>query len=152
AFARVPRARFVPEAARSESEADRALDIGQGQTISQPYVVARMTEALELRGEERVLEVGTGSGYQTAILAELIRARHVVRSIEILAPLAERAGHVLAELGYANVEMRVGDGARGWPEDAPYDAILVAAAPPEVPQALLDQLAVGGRLCIPVGP
>jgi protein-L-isoaspartate(D-aspartate) O-methyltransferase len=152
AFARVPRARFVPEAARDEAEADRALDIGQGQTISQPYVVARMTEALELSGGERVLEVGTGSGYQTAILAELVRPPQVVRSVEILPDLAARARRLLADLGYAHVEVRVGDGALGWPEAGPFDGILVAAAPPEVPQALLDQLALGGRLCIPVGP
>jgi protein-L-isoaspartate(D-aspartate) O-methyltransferase len=152
AFARVPRERFVPERLREDADQDRALDIGCGQTISQPYVVARMTEVLELSGTERVLEVGTGSGYQTAVLAELLPAPNVVRSLEIVAELAERARRVLSELGYERVEVRVGDGALGWPEAAPFDRILVAAAPPEVPQPLLDQLAVGGRMVIPIGP
>jgi protein-L-isoaspartate(D-aspartate) O-methyltransferase len=152
AFASVPRAKFVPEHARIDSEEDRALDIGCGQTISQPFVVARMTEALQLRGDERVLEVGTGSGYQTAILAEMLPPPNRIYSIEFIPELAERARRVLTELGYSNVEVQIGDGALGWPQAAPFDAILVAAAPPEVPQSLLDQLSIGGRMVIPVGP
>lgn len=151
AFARVPRVAFVPQALRADAEADRPLDIGHGQTISQPFIVAAMTEALALGGEERVLEVGTGSGYQTAILCELLQPPAVVRSIEILPELAARAARVLGALGYGNVELRVGDGAAGWPSAAPFDAIVVAAAPPTVPPALLEQLAPGGRLVIPVG-
>jgi len=152
AFARVPRARFVPPELLVEAEEDRALDIGQGQTISQPYVVARMTEALGLRERERVLEVGTGSGYQTAILAEMLPPPNLIHSVEIIPELSERAAQLLAELGYGAVRFLVGDGALGWPQAAPFEAILVAAAPPEVPQPLLDQLAVGGRMVIPVGP
>ena len=146
AFARVPRSFFVPDEARDEAEADRPLEIGCGQTISQPYVVAAMIEALEMTGRERVLEVGTGSGYATAILAEMMPVSAEIRSVEIIPELAGRAGRVLAELGYGNVQLRVGDGALGWPEAAPFDAILVSAAPYEVPPALLDQLAPGGRL------
>jgi len=152
AFARVPRSFFVPEEAQDDAEADRPLDIGCGQTISQPYVVAAMIEALELTGRERVLEVGTGSGYATAILAEMLPVSAPVRTVEIIPDLAERARRVLLELGYQNVQVRVGDGALGWPEAAPFDAILVSAAPREVPPALLDQLAPGGRLVVPVGP
>jgi len=152
AFARVPRRFFVPEEAQDFSEGDHPLEIGHGQTISQPYVVAAMTEALRLEGRERVLEVGTGSGYQTAILCELLPLGATVRTIEIVPELSWRAERTLRELGYENVEFRVGDGALGWPEAAPYDAILVAAAPEEVPQALLEQLAPGGRMVIPVGP
>ncbi|MCA1826525.1 MAG: protein-L-isoaspartate(D-aspartate) O-methyltransferase [Myxococcales bacterium] len=152
AFARVPRRFFVPEEAQGESEADRPLDIGHGQTISQPFIVAAMTEALQLQGRERVLEVGTGSGYQTAILAELLPLSTTIRTAEIVPELAWRAQRVLRELGYDNVEFRIGDGALGWPEAAPYEAILVAAAPAVVPPALLEQLAPGGRLVIPVGP
>ena len=151
AFARVPRAAFVPEEAQPEAHADRPRDIGHGQTISQPFIVAAMTEALRLQGRERVLEVGTGSGYQTAILCELLPLDATVRTVEIVPELSWRAQRVLRDLGYANVEFRVGDGALGWPEAAPYDAILVAAAPPVVPSALLEQLAPGGRLVIPVG-
>lgn len=151
AFDRVPRPAFVPAELRDEAEADRALDIGLGQTISQPFIVASMTEALELRGGERVLEVGTGSGYQTALLAELLPPPAVVRSVEVRAELLDRARETLARLGYRNVAFRLGDGRLGWPEAAPFDAILVAAAPAEVPEALFEQLAPGGRLVIPVG-
>jgi protein-L-isoaspartate(D-aspartate) O-methyltransferase len=152
AFGRVPRRFFVPEDAQPWAEGDHPLDIGHGQTISQPYIVAAMTEALQLEGTERVLEVGTGSGYQTAILCELLPLTATVRSIEIVPELAARAGRTLRELGYDNVEVRIGDGAKGWPEVAPFDAIVVAAAPAEVPASLLEQLAPGGRLVIPVGP
>jgi protein-L-isoaspartate(D-aspartate) O-methyltransferase len=144
----VPRHEFVPEAQREHAYEDRPLPIGHGQTISQPYIVAVMSEALELDENERVLEIGTGSGYQAAVLGELARE---VYSIEIVAPLAERAKVDLARLGYDNVHVRQGDGYRGWPEQAPFDAIVVTAAPDHVPQALVDQLAVGGRLVIPVG-
>ncbi|TMB10545.1 MAG: protein-L-isoaspartate(D-aspartate) O-methyltransferase [Deltaproteobacteria bacterium] len=152
AFARVPRRFFVPEEGQPYAEGDHPLEIGYGQTISQPYIVAAMTEALQLEGRERVLEVGTGSGYQTAILCELLPLASTVRTIEIVPELAGRAERTLRELGYENVEFRVGDGARGWPEATPYDAIVVAAAPEEVPAPLLQQLAPGGRLVIPVGP
>jgi protein-L-isoaspartate(D-aspartate) O-methyltransferase len=152
AFARVPREFFVPEEYQDEADADHPLDIGCGQTISQPYVVAAMTEALQLAGRERVLEIGTGSGYATAILAEILPVSAPIRTIEIIPELADRARRVLRELGYHNVEVRVADGALGWPEAAPFDAILVSAAPREVPAALLDQLAAGGRMVLPVGP
>jgi len=152
AFGRVPRRFFVPEEAQAYAEGDHPLEIGYGQTISQPYIVAAMTEALDLQGHERVLEVGTGSGYQTAILAELLPLGSTVRTIEIVPELSLRAERTLRELGYDNVRFRVDDGAKGWPEAAPYDAILVAAAPDDVPAALLEQLAPGGRLVIPVGP
>lgn len=149
AIARVPRHLFVPEAHRPEAYGDHPLPIGRGQTISQPYIVAYMTELLDPRPEHRVLEIGTGSGYQTAVLAELVRE---VYSIEIIDELAERARGVLTSLGYTHVRLRTGDGYRGWPEAAPFDGILVTAAPPEIPQALVDQLAVGGTLVVPVGP
>jgi protein-L-isoaspartate(D-aspartate) O-methyltransferase len=152
AFGRVPRRFFVPEEAQPYAEGDHPLEIGYGQTISQPYIVAAMTEALDLQGYERVLEVGTGSGYQTAILAELLPLGSTIRTLEIVPELSLRAERTLRELGYDNVRFRVDDGAKGWPEAAPYDAILVAAAPDEVPAALLEQLAPGGRLVIPVGP
>jgi len=145
----VERHRFVPEAVRADAYADRPLPIGQGQTISQPYIVALMTELAAVRPGARVLEVGTGSGYQAAVLSLLAGE---VYTIEIVAPLAEEARERLARLGYANVTVRAGDGYRGWPERAPFDAILVTAAPPEIPEPLLRQLAPGGRLVAPVGP
>lgn len=148
AMRRVPRHRFVPGDQRPHAYADRPLPIGHRQTISQPYIVAFMTEALQLAPDARVLEIGTGSGYQTAVLAELAAA---VYSIEIVPPLAERAAAVLAETGYDNVRLREGDGYAGWPDEAPFDAIMVTAAPDHVPQPLVDQLAVGGRMIVPVG-
>jgi protein-L-isoaspartate(D-aspartate) O-methyltransferase len=144
----VPRHELVPEAVRDHAYEDRPLPIGHRQTISQPYVVAAMTEALDLSPGERVLEIGTGSGYQAAVLSELSRE---VFSVEIVAPLAQRARADLARLGYDNVRVRSGDGYRGWPEQAPFDAIVVTAAPDHVPKPLLEQLEVGGRLVIPVG-
>ncbi len=149
AVEQVPRSLFVPEPLREDSDADRPLPIGHGQTISQPYIVALMTEALRLTGTERVLEVGTGSGYQCALLAYLAAE---VYSIEIVPELGERAADVLFErLGLENVHLRVGDGRGGWPEAAPFDAIAVTAAPAEIPPALVAQLSPGGRMVIPVG-
>ena len=148
AFRDVPRQRFVPPEYRARAFEDGPLPIGHGQTISQPYVVASMTEQLALEPGDRVLEIGTGSGYQAAILARLA-AR--VYTIEIIPALAARAKETLAEVGAANVEVFTGDGYRGLPDLAPFDAILVTAAPSEVPQPLLDQLAMGGRLVAPVG-
>ena len=145
---RVPRHRFVPDGEGYGAYYNHPLPIGHGQTISQPYIVALMTDLLQLDKEDTVLEVGTGSGYQAAILSELAGK---VYSIEIVAPLAERAAKLLRELGYANVEVRAGDGHAGWPEHAPYDSIIVTAAPDEVPQALIAQLKPGGRMAIPVG-
>ena len=148
AMRKVPRHLFVPPALAREAYADHPLPIGHAQTISQPYIVAFMTEALGLRGGEKVLEVGTGSGYQAAVLAE-IAAR--VYTIEIVAPLAEEARERLARLGYGNVEVRAGDGYQGWPEAAPFDAVIVTAAAPRIPAPLKEQLKDGGRLVIPVG-
>jgi protein-L-isoaspartate(D-aspartate) O-methyltransferase len=145
---RVPRHRFVPEGETYGAYFNHPLPIGHGQTISQPYIVALMTDLLGLEKGHRVLEIGTGSGYQTAILSELAGE---VYSIEIVAPLAERAAGLLRELGYANVEVKTGDGHAGWPEHAPFDAIVVTAAPNDVPQALIAQLKPGGRMVIPVG-
>jgi protein-L-isoaspartate(D-aspartate) O-methyltransferase len=148
ALGKVARHEFVPPPEQAEAYADRALPIGDGQTISQPYIVALMTSALELKPEARVLEVGTGSGYQTAILCEL--AAHVT-TIELIADHARTACERLAAVGYTNVECRTGDGHRGAPDRAPFDAIIVTAAPAAVPDELLDQLAAGGRMCIPIG-
>jgi protein-L-isoaspartate(D-aspartate) O-methyltransferase len=144
----VPRHRFVPEQLRAMAYEDQPLPIGEGQTISQPYIVGIMSELMQLAGNERVLEVGTGSGYQAAVLAELAKE---VYSVEILEPLARRAAATLRELGYAGVAVRAGDGYLGWPEAAPFDAVMVTAAPDHIPQPLIDQLKVGGRLVIPVG-
>jgi protein-L-isoaspartate(D-aspartate) O-methyltransferase len=149
AMRRVRRHEFMPNATLPRAYADAPWPIGYGQTISQPTVVAIMTEALELRASDRVLEIGTGSGYQAAILSVLCKE---VFTIELLAPLGEEARDRLARLGYANVRVRIGDGYAGWPEHAPFDRIIVTAAPPEMPKALLDQLAVGGVLVAPVGP
>ncbi len=149
ALERVPRERFVPESARSRAYADQALSIGYGQTISQPYMVAVMTQALELGDGARVLEVGTGSGYQAAVLAELARE---VWSVELVPELASAAATLLGELGYTNVHVRAGDGSLGWPEEAPFDAIVVTAGAPGTPRSLLAQLSPdGGRLVAPVG-
>ncbi|OAG27199.1 protein-L-isoaspartate(D-aspartate) O-methyltransferase [Thermodesulfatator autotrophicus] len=148
AMLKVPRHLFVEEALKDQAYGDYPLPIGEGQTISQPYIVALMTEALELKGPEKVLEVGTGSGYQAAILAELARW---VYSIERYSSLARRAKRILESLGYNNVIIKVGDGTKGWPEAAPFDAIIVTAAGPKIPEPLIEQLKDGGRLVMPVG-
>lgn len=149
AMARVPRHLFVPKALQPYAYDDRPLSIGHGQTISQPYIVALMTDLLEPREDDRVLEIGTGSGYQAAVLAQLVRS---VYTIEIVEPLALEARKRLARLGYRNVEVRAGDGYKGWEEHAPFDAIMVTAGADEVPPPLLRQLKPGGRMVIPVGP
>lgn len=148
AMGRIPREAFVPEQYRARAYEDSPLPIGHGQTISQPYIVALMTEQLEPGPEHRVLEVGTGSGYQAAILSGLVKE---VYTIEILEPLARRATETLAALGLQNVHVRSGDGYAGWPEKAPFDSIIVTCAPDHVPQPLIDQLKEGGRMIIPVG-
>ena len=148
AMKKIPRHLFVEEALQSQAYSDHPLPIGEKQTISQPYMVALMTEALLLTGKEKVLEIGTGSGYQTAILAELSEK---VFSIERIRPLAIRARKLLYELGYFNVEIKIFDGTFGWMEESPFDAILVTAGSPDIPQPLIDQLTMGGRLVIPVG-
>jgi protein-L-isoaspartate(D-aspartate) O-methyltransferase len=148
AMRRVPRHRFVPPDHRHLAYADSPLPIGQNQTISQPYIVALMTQMLGLKGSEVVLEIGTGSGYQAAVLALLAKEVH---TIERHQRLADRAAEILVELGYENVRIHVSDGSQGWPENAPYDAIIATAAAPRAPQPLLDQLAEGGRLVIPIG-
>ena len=147
AMGKVPRHRFIHPALAPEAYADRALPINEGQTISQPYIVALMTQLVELKGPERVLEVGTGSGYQAAILAELVKQ---VYTIEILPGLAASAALRLKALGYTNVEVRAGDGYQGWPDRAPFDAIIVTAGASHIPQPLVAQLKEGGRLVIPV--
>ncbi len=148
AMATVLRHRFVPYRVRQDAYQDTPLPIGEGQTISQPYIVALMSAVLQLDRDKKVLEIGTGSGYQAAVLAELAAQ---VYSIEIVASLGETAKGVLQQLGYANVHVRVGDGYQGWPEQAPFDAIIVTCAPTHIPQPLQDQLAEGGKLVIPVG-
>lgn len=148
AMNKVPREEFVPEYLRAASYADQPLPIGYDQTISQPFIVAFMTEQLRPQKTDRILEIGTGSGYQAAILAELVAE---VYSIEIIEPLARTAEATLQRLGYKNVHVKVGDGYKGWPEHAPFDAVIVTCAPDHVPQALIDQLKEGGRMIIPVG-
>lgn len=147
-MARVPRELFVPSSSRHLAYEDRPLPIGEGQTISQPFIIALMTQALELLGSEKVLELGTGSGYQAAILAEI--ARQVI-TVERLPSLANTARRTLKKLGYINVQVHLAERTLGWRAEAPYDAIMVTAAAPSIPQELLDQLVVGGRLVIPVG-
>lgn len=148
AMRKVPRHEFVPEAWRNRAYQDGPLPIGENQTISQPYIVAFMTEQLALKPGERVLEIGTGSGYQAAILAELVKD---VYTIEIVETLGKRAAETLKRLGYTGVHVRIGDGYQGWPEAAPFHAIIVTCAPDDVPKPLTDQLAEGGRMVIPVG-
>lgn len=148
ALLKVPRHEFVPASHRNLAYENRALPIAHEQTISQPYIVGYMTEAADIAPADRVLEIGTGSGYQAAVLAELAKE---VYSIEIVPPLADSARRLLSELGYKNVQVKTGNGYLGWPERAPFDAIIVTAAPDEVPQALVDQLAMGGTMVVPVG-
>ena len=148
AMRKVPRHLFVEEALQNQAYSDRPLPIGEKQTISQPYMVALMTEALQLTGKEKVLEIGAGSGYQTAILAESARQ---VFSIERILSLTMKARMLLINLGYTNVEIKFSDGTEGWIGESPFDAVIVTAGSPDIPQPLVDQLAVGGRLVIPVG-
>ncbi len=148
AMRKVPRHEFVPQSGRSQAYKDRPLPIGHGQTISQPFIVAFMTEQLEPKPTDKILEIGTGSGYQAAVLAELVAK---VYTIEIIDDLARRAAADIKRLGYTNVQVRAGDGYKGWPEAAPFDAIIVTCAPEKVPPALIEQLKDGGRLIIPVG-
>lgn len=144
----VPRHEFVPVNMKSRAYEDSPLQIGENQTISQPYIVAIMTELLELKGGEKILEIGTGSGYQAAILAEIVKE---VYTIEILKPLADSADERLHRLGYENITVKYGDGYQGWKKHAPFDGIIVTAAPDHIPQPLIDQLKIGGRMVIPVG-
>jgi protein-L-isoaspartate(D-aspartate) O-methyltransferase len=148
AMLKVPRHRFVGEDYQSLAYSDQPLPVGEGQTISQPYMVGLMTELLQLEGAERVLEIGTGSGYQTAILAELTKE---VYTVEIVEDLALKARRLLEDMGYQNIRFKIGDGHFGWEEHAPFDVIIVTCGPERVPDALVDQLAEGGRLVIPVG-
>ena len=148
AMVNVPRHRFVPPELTFSAYHDGPLSIGKGQTISQPYMVALMTECLELEGEEKILEIGTGSGYQTAILAELARE---IFTIEVHRYLSDRAKALLADLGYKNVEFRIGDGSKGWEDETPFHGIIVTAGAPEIPVSLQEQLIEGGRLVVPVG-
>lgn len=145
---KVPRHLFVPESLRSQAYADEVLSLGSGRTIYEPHVVALMTSLLDLQKGDKVLEVGTGSGYHAAVLARLARE---VYSVEIVPPVASQARQRLQALGYHNIEIRVGDGYQGWAEKAPFDAILLAVAPPHIPKPLIDQLRVGGRMVVPVG-
>jgi protein-L-isoaspartate(D-aspartate) O-methyltransferase len=148
AMRKVPRHEFVPHNMIPYAYNDEPLPIGEGQTISQPYIVAYMTEALELKGSERVLEIGTGSGYQTAILAEIVKE---VFTVELISVLSKKAQENLEKLKYTNISFKIGDGTYGWKEHEPYDAIMVTAAPDKLPQMLEDQLKIGGRMIIPVG-
>ena len=148
-MSKVPREQFVPQEVRFYSYTDGPLPIGEGQTISQPYIVAYMTQALRLKSHHRVLEVGTGSGYQAAVLAEIVDS---VYTIEIVEKLGVRARNLLESLGYDNIEVRIGDGYNGWKEKSPFDAIIVTAGAESIPQPLIDQLRDGGRMIIPVGP
>lgn len=148
ALSSVPRHRFVTAETKASSYDDNPLPIGSGQTISQPFIVAYMTEALDLKPNDRVLEIGTGSGYQACVLSRLV---HDVYSIEIIKELGETAKEALNDIGVNNVHVRIGDGYQGWPEEGPFDAIIITAAPPEIPQELVNQLKVGGRLIVPVG-
>ncbi|MBU1784811.1 MAG: protein-L-isoaspartate(D-aspartate) O-methyltransferase [Candidatus Omnitrophica bacterium] len=148
AMSKVERHLFVSDEMKGEAYEDHPLPIGSEQTISQPYIVAYMTEAVRLMPEDRVLEIGTGSGYQSAVLAEIVKE---VFSVEIIKGLADRAREGLKEMGYTNIEIKHGDGYSGWPENAPFDAIVVTAAPREIPEQLKEQLKVGGRMIIPVG-
>ena len=148
AMQNTPRHEFVPESERKYAYDDNPLPIGHDQTISQPYIVAYMTEQLNLSGEEKALEVGTGSGYQAAVLSQLVQS---VYTIEIVEPLCKEATRKLSQLGYNNIHVKCGDGYSGWPENAPFDVIIVTAAPKETPPALIQQLKAGGRLIIPVG-
>jgi protein-L-isoaspartate(D-aspartate) O-methyltransferase len=149
AFRKVPRHAFVPDSYQADAYQDHPLPIGEGQTISQPYMVAIMTQLLKLKGDEKVLEVGTGSGYQAAILGELAQE---VYSIELLPELAEGAKKRLDSLGYTNIHVKAGDGYLGWPDAAPFDAVIITCAPEKLPQPLIEQLAIGGRLVVPLGP
>lgn len=149
AMKKVPRHLFMPDKIRARAYEDTALPIGHGQTISQPYIVAFMTASLDLKPDCKVLEIGTGSGYQAAVFAELVEE---VYTIEIIDPLGRQAGKALEEAGFPSVKIRIGDGYLGWPEQAPFDAIMVTCAPDAIPQPLIDQLAEGGRMIIPVGP
>lgn len=149
AMRKVPRHEFVPAAMKDDAYDDRPLPIGHGQTISQPYIVALMTEMLALSGDEKVLEIGTGSGFQAAVLGELAKE---VYTIEIVEPLGISAARTLKRLGYGNVKTRIGDGYQGWREAAPFDAVIVTCAPEAVPPPLVEQLAENGRMIIPVGP
>jgi len=149
AMSHVPRHEFVPDDKQSLAYTDMALPIGHGQTISQPYIVVLMTTRLNLQPSDRVLEIGTGSGYQAAVLAQLAAEVHTV---EIIEPLSQRAAATLSRLGCHNVHLHVGDGCNGWPEAAPFDAVIVTCAPEQVPQPLVEQLKDGGRMIIPIGP
>jgi protein-L-isoaspartate(D-aspartate) O-methyltransferase len=148
AMLKAPRHRFIPAALWDQAYGDYPLSIGEDQTISQPYIVALMTEILEVKDTDRILEIGTGSGYQSAILAELAAQVYTIDRIASLSNLAQK---VLEELGYKNIHLRVGDGTLGWPEEMPFDGIMVTAGAPEIPRPLTEQLALGGRLVIPVG-